>query len=154
LGTLRYSALAEVAMPHGNSVPPTDEPDELYPWLRNNRALTIPFMAEQAGQQDGMYPNDPPWGPPSPVASWRTRRLYKRAYRKGYRLFGIAENADPAELALARTFMGDEFIRAKIPSSCVDEPVWLVWLVEKWYPGAWKQLVRDVRDERVGKTTV
>lgn len=132
-------------MPHVNSIPPTGEPDELYPWLRTNRALTAPFMATQAGWQDGMYPNDPPWGPPSPAASWKTRRLYRRSYREGYRFFEIAREADPKELARARAYFGDEYIREAIHWSCVDEPVWLVWLVERSYPGGWKQLVKDAR---------
>jgi hypothetical protein len=124
--------------------------------LRNSKTpATQKLVAEYfMGQEDGMYPDGPGWGPPSPVASRRLRRAYAEQYRWGYRLYTAALAATPEELQAAVRFV---VLHYSQEWQSIDDPVRVVAAIEAHYRKykrtrrGWKGFLHDLADATAAK---
>jgi len=98
------------------------------------------------GQEDGMYPDGPGWGPPSPVVARHLRRAYARQYRWGYglHLASIASTPEQQQAALGILVhhYGQDW-------QSLDDPVRIVAGIEATYRRykrtrrGWKGFLKD-----------
>ena len=113
-----------------------------------NTAAAQKLMSEYfMGQEDGMYPDAPGWGPPSPMTPRSLRRAYAKQYRWGYNLHRLTVAATLEQLEAGLTLLvhhhGQEW-------QSLDDPVRIVAGIEMNYRRynrtrkGWKGFVRDV----------
>lgn len=113
-----------------------------------NTAAAQKLMSEYfMGQEDGMYPDGPGWGPPSPMTSRSLRRAYAKQYRWGYNLYRLTAAATPEELEAGLALLvhshGQDW-------QSLDDPVRIVAGIEMNYRRynrtrkGWRGFVRDI----------
>jgi hypothetical protein len=136
-------------MPHARSLPSVDLRLALLTYqLRSAKTPAAQKLVTEyfMGQEDGMYPDGPGWGPPSPVVPRRLRRAYAKQYRWGYRLHLATVASSQAQLEAALRILvhryGQEW-------QSLDDPVRIVAGIESNYRKykrtrkGWKGFVKD-----------
>jgi hypothetical protein len=123
-------------VPHGKTLPPEERQDSILYALQHHGGLTNYWLAGRAGYEDGVFPDGPQWGPPGPAASWKAKRVYRRSYRKGFRIYRYVSRATPEQLAAAHAWLGNQADDAGPEHVCQE--------IDRWYGGGWKRFVRDL----------
>jgi hypothetical protein len=136
-------------VPHARTLPSTDLRLALLVYqLRSTKAPAAQKLVAEyfMGQEDGMYPDGPGWGPPSPVVSRQLRRAYAKQYRWGYRLYLASVAGTPEQLQAALRILvhhyGQEW-------QSLDDPVRIVAGIEAHYRKyqrtrkGWKGFLKD-----------
>jgi hypothetical protein len=147
-GGSRYVTLADV--PHARTLPSDDLSLALLVYqLRSAKTPAAQKLVAEyfMGQEDGMYPDGPGWGPPAPVAARQLRRAYAKQYRWGYRLYLASVAATPEQLQAALRIMvhhyGQEW-------QSLADPVRIVAGIEAHYRKyrrtrkGWKGFLKDI----------
>jgi hypothetical protein len=136
-------------MPHALTLPPDDlrRAMTLYQLRSARTAAAQKLMAEYfMGQEDGMYPDTPGWGHPSPSVSRRLRRAYAKQYRWGYRVHLACVRSTPKQLEAA---LGILMYRHGQEWQALDDPVRIVAGIEARYRRhrrirkGWKGFLKD-----------
>lgn len=116
--------------------------------LRGARtAAAQKLMAEYfMGQEDGMYPDTPGWGPPASSDSRRLRRAYAKQYRWGHRVHLACARSTPEQLQAALRILQH---RHGQDWQSLDDPVRIVAGIDARYRKykrthkGWKGFLRD-----------